>query len=81
MADHDEDLVASKTEGFKLGEKKTIAEYNELGMWASLSSICQIGLQLPRGVEAPLPTIGRESPRFLLLFFNYEQHVSSMFCN
>ncbi|CEL03192.1 immunoglobulin E-set [Aspergillus pseudodeflectus] len=30
MADHDEDLVASKTEGFKLGEKKTIAEYNEL---------------------------------------------------
>ncbi|KAJ0425591.1 immunoglobulin E-set [Aspergillus carlsbadensis] len=30
MADRDDDLVASKTEGFKLGEKKTIAEYNEL---------------------------------------------------
>lgn len=32
MAEHDEELVASKTEGFKVGEKKTIAEYNELGM-------------------------------------------------
>jgi Rho GDP-dissociation inhibitor len=31
MADHEDDLAASKTEGFKLGEKKTIAEYNELG--------------------------------------------------
>ncbi|OJJ62048.1 hypothetical protein ASPSYDRAFT_54990 [Aspergillus sydowii CBS 593.65] len=30
MADHEDDLAASKTEGFKLGEKKTIAEYNEL---------------------------------------------------
>ncbi|KAL2853264.1 immunoglobulin E-set [Aspergillus pseudoustus] len=30
MADHDDDLIASKTEGFKVGEKKTIAEYNEL---------------------------------------------------
>ncbi|KAL2821697.1 immunoglobulin E-set [Aspergillus granulosus] len=30
MADHDDDLTASKTEGFKVGEKKTIAEYNEL---------------------------------------------------
>ncbi|KAL2221869.1 rho-gdp dissociation inhibitor [Thermoascus aurantiacus ATCC 26904] len=30
MADHDEDLTASKTEGFKLGEKKTIEEYKQL---------------------------------------------------
>ncbi|KAL2862363.1 rho GDP-dissociation inhibitor [Aspergillus lucknowensis] len=30
MADRDDDLVASKTEGFKVGEKKTIQEYNEL---------------------------------------------------
>ncbi|KAL3464280.1 immunoglobulin E-set [Aspergillus heterothallicus] len=30
MADHEDDLTASRTEGFKLGEKKTIAEYNEL---------------------------------------------------
>ncbi|KAL5341671.1 immunoglobulin E-set [Aspergillus crustosus] len=30
MVDHEEDLIASKTEGFKIGEKKTIAEYNEL---------------------------------------------------
>lgn len=27
----DEDLVASKTEGFKVGEKKTIEEYAKLG--------------------------------------------------
>lgn len=31
MADHEDDLVASKTEGFKVGEKKTIEEYQELG--------------------------------------------------
>ncbi|KAL1987049.1 hypothetical protein VTN96DRAFT_4923 [Rasamsonia emersonii] len=30
MSDHDDDLVASKTEGFKLGEKKTIEEYTKL---------------------------------------------------
>ncbi|KAB8232997.1 rho GDP-dissociation inhibitor [Aspergillus alliaceus] len=30
MPDHDEDLVASKTEGFKVGEKKSINEYAEL---------------------------------------------------
>lgn len=33
MADeHHDDLVASKTEGFKVGEKKTLEEYNKLGM-------------------------------------------------
>lgn len=32
MADHhDDDLAASKTEGFKVGEKKTLQEYQELG--------------------------------------------------
>lgn len=31
MADHDDDLVATKTEGFKVGEKKTVQEYTELG--------------------------------------------------
>lgn len=36
MADHHEDdLVASKTEGFKVGEKKTIEEYQELGKEAN----------------------------------------------
>ena len=33
----DDDLVASKTEGFKVGEKKTVEEYAKLGM----SDICQ----------------------------------------
>lgn len=32
MADHQDDLTASKTEGFKVGEKKTIEEYTKLGM-------------------------------------------------
>ena len=31
MASHDDDLVASKTEGFKVGEKKTVEEYAKLG--------------------------------------------------
>ena len=32
MASHGEDdLVASKTEGFKVGEKKTVEEYAKLG--------------------------------------------------
>ena len=37
MADHQDDLAASKTEGFKLGEKKTIEEYKQLGMSFSFS--------------------------------------------
>lgn len=32
MTEHEDDLVASKTEGFKVGEKKTIEEYTKLGM-------------------------------------------------
>jgi Rho GDP-dissociation inhibitor len=32
MADHhDDDLATSKTQGFKVGEKKTLQEYQELG--------------------------------------------------
>lgn len=30
-AQGDEDLVASKTDGFKVGEKKTVEEYAKLG--------------------------------------------------
>lgn len=29
---HEDDLAASRTEGFKVGEKKSLAEYAELGM-------------------------------------------------
>lgn len=33
MADHhDDELAATTTEGFKVGEKKTLDEYNQLGM-------------------------------------------------
>jgi Rho GDP-dissociation inhibitor len=32
MADHTDDLHAEQTEGFKVGEKKTIDEYQKLGM-------------------------------------------------
>jgi hypothetical protein len=31
MADHEDDLAVAKTEGFKVGEKKTLQEYQELG--------------------------------------------------
>lgn len=37
MADHNDDLTATKTEGFKVGEKKTLQEYQELG---KCSRIC-----------------------------------------
>lgn len=33
MADHADDLHAEQTEGFKVGEKKTIDEYQKLGTW------------------------------------------------
>jgi hypothetical protein len=29
--DHEDDLVAERTEGFKVGEKKTLDEYQQLG--------------------------------------------------
>ena len=36
MADHDDDLAPSKTAGFKVGEKKTVEEYRQLGkFWCS----------------------------------------------
>jgi len=31
--DHDDDLTAERTEGFKVGEKKTMEEYHQLGAW------------------------------------------------
>lgn len=34
MASHDDELVASKTEGFKVGEKKTVEEYAKLGRYS-----------------------------------------------
>jgi Rho GDP-dissociation inhibitor len=33
----DEDLLPEQTEGFKVGEKKTMDEYHKLGMLYSLS--------------------------------------------
>ena len=35
----EDDLVASKTEGYKPGEKKTIDEYAKLGMWVTKPSL------------------------------------------
>ena len=32
MASNEDDLQASKTEGYKIGEKKTVEEYAKLGM-------------------------------------------------
>ena len=31
MTDHDEDLATTKTAGFKVGDKKTLEEYQKLG--------------------------------------------------
>lgn len=35
---HDDDLAAQKTEGFKVGEKKTLQEYTELGKLCALET-------------------------------------------
>lgn len=58
MADHQDDLSASKTEGFKVGEKKTIEEYTQLGMFlfVPLSTIVYPGGQwLPMAPITPPP--------------------------
>ena len=51
MASHDDELVASKTEGFKVGEKKTVEEYAKLGRCSStlitLSLLCFATVELP----------------------------------
>jgi Rho GDP-dissociation inhibitor len=39
MADHHDDLHAEQTEGFKVGEKKTIDEYQKLGMFCRASEV------------------------------------------
>lgn len=47
MADNADDLAATRTEGFKVGEKKTIDEYNQLGKkfaCNSHSSLIDFGL-------------------------------------
>lgn len=47
MADHNDDLTATKTEGFKVGEKKTIEEYKQLGMCMPVNSRTCICLHSP----------------------------------
>lgn len=43
MSDHhDDDLATTKTEGFKVGEKKTLQEYQELGEFHSLSPLSRV---------------------------------------
>ena len=51
----DEDLVASKTEGFKVGEKKTVEEYAKLGRLLIFSH-CSMhtGQQIYEFPESPL---------------------------
>jgi hypothetical protein len=41
MADHHDDLHAEQTEGFKVGEKKTIDEYQKLGGRSGFSGDAQ----------------------------------------
>lgn len=53
MPEHEEDLVASQTEGFKVGEKKTIEEYQNLGMCYLRSPAPLPGNPIP----LPLPVI------------------------
>lgn len=56
MASHDEELVASKTEGFKVGEKKTVEEYAKLGQCAGSAVMCKL-------VDHPTLTAPSLTPR------------------
>jgi hypothetical protein len=52
----DDDLTPSKTEGFKVGEKKTIDEYKNLGRTNSIpislrrQSFQELGLERPHAL-------------------------------
>jgi hypothetical protein len=37
---NEQDLLPDQTEGFKVGEKKTMDEYHKLGMWLSHFPAC-----------------------------------------
>lgn len=45
MASHEQDLLPDQTEGFKVGEKKTMDEYNKLGTLTPPRFVCSL---LPR---------------------------------
>lgn len=47
MADHHDDLHAEQTEGFKVGEKKTIDEYQKLGKSSRTNGSPSQLIQLP----------------------------------
>lgn len=47
MADQNDDLAATKTEGFKVGEKKTLQEYQELGMFLFIYFLVSMLAQSP----------------------------------
>lgn len=34
MADHEDELATTRTDGFKVGEKKTVEEYQKLGQYS-----------------------------------------------
>jgi hypothetical protein len=48
---HEDDLAATQTEGFKVGEKKTIDEYNQLGEWSPL--IARISIDYATSMLCP----------------------------
>jgi hypothetical protein len=54
---HDDDLAAQKTEGFKVGEKKTLQEYQELGKWCALDTLIALTDRFP----SPLLTVDGRS--------------------
>lgn len=63
--DHDEELTAEPTEGFKVGEKKTIDEYQQLG--ACHCCLPSFPFAIPASVTA--------KARTWLIFFRPERRV------
>jgi hypothetical protein len=56
MADHNDELLPETTEGFKVGEKKTLDEYHQMGKLPTLSMLG----------AAKVQNIARQHPLFLL---------------
>lgn len=62
---HEDDLTASKTEGFKVGEKKTLQEYQDLGKFYSKGFTFPIHVHptsLPDDVLTPSPQTRMTKP-------------------
>jgi hypothetical protein len=71
----DEDLLPEQTEGFKVGEKKTIDEYHKLGMWYLLFKSSFVEFILLVAVSTPIMFCFHSIMSLFLLLGGIRYHV------